>query len=84
MHLQWEIIAGAYNLHYYYNPKTYVMQWSKPAGAVVCEVSQRYVCSKMLPFFFHAIYDLGVVLKGNMGVSLSEPQSRFGYKPVKF
>lgn len=35
---QWEAIPGSYNLHYYFNPKTYVMQWYHPAGAVICKV----------------------------------------------
>lgn len=36
---KWEVIPGSYDLHYYFNPKTYVMQWSQPAGAVVCKVT---------------------------------------------
>ena len=36
---QWEVVTGSYDLHYYFNPKTYKMQWSQPAGAVICKVN---------------------------------------------
>lgn len=45
---QWEVIPGSYKLHYYYNPKTYVMQWSKPTDAVVCKVSARRLAVKVV------------------------------------
>lgn len=43
---QWEAIPGSYNLHYYFNPKTYVMQWSHPAGAVICKVTKTKTSKK--------------------------------------
>lgn len=51
---QWETIAGSYNLYYYYNPKTYVMQWTKPVDAIVCEVRELkwtiYIASIILQY----------------------------------
>lgn len=41
---QWEVIPGSYKLHYYFNPKTFVMQWSQPAGAVICKVIIKGRC----------------------------------------
>ena len=38
---QWEVVTGSYDLHYYFNPKTYKMQWSQPAGAVICKVTGK-------------------------------------------
>ncbi|CAM9140583.1 unnamed protein product, partial [Hapterophycus canaliculatus] len=34
---RWEVIPGSYELSYYFNPKSFVMQWSQPAGAVICK-----------------------------------------------
>lgn len=34
------MIKGYHDLHYYYNPKTYVMQWKKPVDTVFREVSE--------------------------------------------
>ncbi|CAM9757457.1 unnamed protein product, partial [Ascophyllum nodosum] len=35
---RWLVIPGSFDLQYYYNPKSYQMQWFKPADAVLCEV----------------------------------------------
>lgn len=50
---QWQAIEGSYGQWYYYNPKTYCMQWYKPADAVICGVRRKpaflrkYVFSKV-------------------------------------
>ncbi|CAM9889621.1 unnamed protein product [Ectocarpus sp. 13 AM-2016] len=58
---RWEVIAGSYKLHYYFNPKSYTMQWSQPAGTVICkecglQFSMRW-CNRDSKPFCDACYE---------------------------
>ncbi|CAM9580526.1 unnamed protein product [Pylaiella littoralis] len=58
---RWKAISGSHGLTYYFNPKTYVMKWAQPAGAVVCkecnvEFSTRW-CNRDAKPYCEACYN---------------------------